>query len=247
MHLVGLTGGIATGKSTVSQMLKQQKTPIVDADLIARKIVERGEPCYFAIIDLFGLGVVDQDGNLNRPKIGQLVFSDQQKRRQLNAITHPVIRLHMLLETLEHFIKMEPLVILDTPLLFEAGLSRFVHTTAVVYCPEDKQKERLMMRDHFSEDEAQQRMNSQMPIEQKKSLASVVIDNSHSLQDTQRQVDQLLNKWKPGFSNLVWYSIFVVPALFGYLGIRLVIQIDKWSKVGFFSRPIPTGQIAPAL
>ncbi|RKP36404.1 dephospho-CoA kinase [Dimargaris cristalligena] len=187
MKILGLTGGIATGKSTVSQVFRHERIPIVDADRIARQVVEPGQPAYRALVRTFGEAILHPDGTLNRPRLGQIVFADEQLRRRLNAITHPAIRRQIAWETLGHYLRGEPLVVLDIPLLFESRLDRFVSDTVVVYCPEDTQLHRLMARDTLDEEACRQRMGAQMSMARKCELADHVVDNSGEREVTQEQ------------------------------------------------------------
>ncbi|RKO92024.1 dephospho-CoA kinase, partial [Blyttiomyces helicus] len=194
MLLIGLTGGISTGKSTVSSHLKKHlpELAIVDADLIARQVVEPSTPALARLRSTFGPEILNPDGSLNRARLGEIVFADSHARRRLNAITHPEIREEMLRRVLGCFLTRERVCVLDTPLLIESGLTKFVHLVVVVFCPEDVQKQRLILRDGFTPDQAQARIDSQMPIAKKRDLANEVIDNSGDLNETHRQVDDLL-------------------------------------------------------
>jgi dephospho-CoA kinase len=133
MLIVGLTGGISTGKSTVSHFVSSQNIPVIDADLIAREIVIPGTTAYQLIVEHFGHGVLTESGNIDRAALGNIIFSNAQERSVLNSITHPRIRLVLLQKVIFEFLKGKKMVILDTPLLFEAGLHRWVHATIVVY------------------------------------------------------------------------------------------------------------------
>jgi dephospho-CoA kinase len=136
--VVGLTGGIATGKSTVSSLLKSSNIPVVDADVLAREVVEPGTPALRAIAKEFGPDVLRDDGSLDRPKLGSIVFSDETKRRKLNAIVHPAVRKGMAWAIVGHWLKGERICVVDVPLLVESKLYRFVGRVVVVYwcvCP----------------------------------------------------------------------------------------------------------------
>jgi dephospho-CoA kinase len=190
---IGLTGGIATGKSTVARMLVERGAALVDADQIAREIVEPGQPALQAIAERFGPGVLREDGTLNRKKLGEIVFADPAERKALEAITHPIIRARMRerMAALEAE-RPDRLVVVDVPLLYESGLESYFERVVVVYVPRDVQKQRLMERDKLSETEAERRLEAQMPIEEKRRRADVVIDNSGTLEETRRQVDAFL-------------------------------------------------------
>lgn len=195
---IGLTGGIATGKSTVSRMLVERGAALVDADQIAREIVEPGQPALQAIVEHFGPGVLREDGTLNRKKLGEIVFNDPAERKVLEAITHPVIRARMRerMAALEAE-RPDRLVVVDVPLLFESGLESYFERVVVVYVPREVQRQRLMARDKLSEAEAERRLAAQMDIEEKRRRADFVIDNSGTLEDTRRQVDALMRMLAP--------------------------------------------------
>ena len=131
--MIGLTGGIATGKSTVSALLRAHNVPVVDADVLARKVVEPGTPALTAIVRAFGPEVLIPDGTLDRPKLGRIVFADEAKRKQLNAIVHPAVRRAMFWSILRCWWRGERVCILDVPLLIEGGLWKWVGKVVVVY------------------------------------------------------------------------------------------------------------------
>jgi len=197
VQVIGLTGGIATGKSTVSAILKNAGAVIIDADRIARRVVKKNLPAYRQILAHFGKSVLLPDGEINRAALGNLIFSDSRKKQLLNSIVHP----HVQKETdrqLRHIAKKKPnaLVILDIPLLLEAGMRKDFSEVIVVYAPEHIQIKRLMERDHISQEDALARIRSQMPIEKKKSLATMVIDNSGPIEDTRKQTLEILQRLK---------------------------------------------------
>jgi len=194
MKLFGLTGGIATGKSTVSEMLRELGANVIDADAIARDIVRPGMPAYEEIIEYFGDGVLDETGNLDREKLGAIVFSDDEKRRRLESLTHPRVYQEMLRQTHELIDRGIEIAVMDVPLLFESGAESWLNPVILVYAPEDVQLERLMKRDECDEEQARARISSQMPIEEKKEKADYVIDNSGSPDDTRAQVESLWKK-----------------------------------------------------
>lgn len=192
---VGLTGGIACGKSTVSRMFAARGAHIVDADVIAREVVLPGQPALASIALRFGSQVLQEDGTLHRKRLGEIVFADARARSDLEAILHPVIRAEMRRQ-MDAWNDTDPgsLVVVDIPLLYESGLDKlfaFEHII-VVYVPRHVQLERLMERDGLSQQEAEKRLASQMPIEDKKRLTDTVIDNSGTLADTERQVEHFL-------------------------------------------------------
>ncbi|MCC3375854.1 dephospho-CoA kinase [Cohnella sp. REN36] len=188
---IGLTGGIATGKSTVARLLVERGAALVDADRIAREIVEPGQAPLAQIADRFGPEVLQADGTLDRRRLGQIVFADAAKRKELEAITHPAIRA-LMRERVEALERERPdrLVVADIPLLYESGLASLYDAVLVVYVPRALQRQRLMARDGLTAEEADKRLSAQMDIEEKKRRADYVIDNSSSLDDTAKQVER---------------------------------------------------------
>ncbi|GIO39334.1 dephospho-CoA kinase [Paenibacillus antibioticophila] len=187
---IGLTGGIATGKSTVSQMLVARGAALIDADVVARRIMEPGHPVLAKVVERFGETVLLADGQLNRKRLGEIVFSDPVERKALEDITHPAIRREMKaeLEALERE-NPERLVVADIPLLYESGLENLYEKIMVVYVPRSLQLERLMQRDALTVQEAELRLAAQMDIEEKRRRADILIDNSRSYEETESQID----------------------------------------------------------
>lgn len=194
--IIGLTGSIASGKSTVSSMIKTLHIPVVDADKLARDVVEPGEEAYLEVIHAFGEEILLEDRTIDRKKLGEIIFSHADKREQLNGIVHPAIRKAMLRQRDEYVQDGAKCVVLDIPLLFESKLTHFVDKTIVVYVEESVQLERLMSRDGYSEVEANQRIKSQLSMNKKARLADAVIDNNGSIKETDVQLKQLLMEWK---------------------------------------------------
>lgn len=187
---IGLTGGIACGKSTVAAMLERRGAHLIDADRIAREVVMPGSPALEQIAARFGQAVIGEDGSLLRKKLGDIVFADADARRDLEAILHPVIRRTMT-DRMREAERDRPqrLVVVDVPLLYESELARMFEEVMLVYVPEPVQLTRLQSRDGLSDEQARSRIAAQMPIERKKQLADIVIDNTGSLEETERQVD----------------------------------------------------------
>lgn len=193
--IIGLTGGIATGKSTVSKMIKELEIPVIDADIIAREVVEIGETAYAKIVDYFGRGILNETGSLDRKKLGEIVFNNDEKRLVLNKIVHPAVR-NRINEKIEQQKKTgNKTIVLDIPLLFESKLTYLVDKIIVVFVDQEIQKQRLKLRDQFSEEEALARIASQMPLKEKLALADEVIDNHGLLDDTSQQLMKILKKW----------------------------------------------------
>lgn len=197
MQVIGLTGGIATGKSTVCAILENAGAVIIDADRIARKLVKKNLPAYRQIVDTFGKSILLPDGEINRTALGDLIFNDPRKKQLLNKIVHPQVGKETDRQ-LKRIEKNNPhaLVILDIPLLLESGLHKNLSEVIVVYTPEHIQINRLMQRDHISQENALARIRSQMPIEEKKKLATIVIDNSGMLEDTRKQTLEIFQRLK---------------------------------------------------
>lgn len=193
--IIGLTGSIASGKSTVSSMLKRKGYPIVDADEIARLVVEPGTPTIQAIREEFGQEVLKEDGSLNREKLGERIFSDQKDRDTLNAIIHPAIRAEMLYQKETHLADGANTVIMDIPLLFESKLQSFVDEIIVVSVSPETQKNRLIQRNKLTDKEAENRIDSQLPMSFKEANADAVIDNNGTLEETEKQLKSILVKW----------------------------------------------------
>lgn len=190
MRLIGLTGGIASGKSTVSRMLREKGAEIIDADLLAREVVEPGQPALLALAQAFP-EVIDANGRLNRPALAAKVFGDLQLRRQVNALTHPHIQ-KLFTDRKQALIAAQvPVAFYDVPLLFENQLQSQMDGVLLIYLPHDVQISRLMARDGLSQSDAEQRIRSQMSLEDKKRMATWIIDNSRSLDDTRQQLDAL--------------------------------------------------------
>jgi len=183
--IAGLTGGIASGKSTVSVFLEDAGAIIVDADKIAREVVQKDRPAWQEIVSSFGQSILLPDGEINRILLGDIIFNDPARKQVLNRIIHPEV----IAETATRLAEIEKnqpsaIVILDVPLLIESGMDTGLSDIIVVYVPEPVQIQRLMIRDALTQAQAQARIRSQMPIEEKKQRATIVIDNSGSREDT---------------------------------------------------------------
>lgn len=192
MYVIGLTGGIATGKSTVSALLAELGLPVVDADKLAREVVEPGQPALAEIRRAFGPGVIAPDGTLDRAALARLVFRDEGARRRLEGIIHPRVRERMRQILAGLASQGESLAVVDVPLLFEAGFDTDVDEVWVVSASEEEQLHRLMVRDGLSEEEARLRIEAQMPLVEKRARADRVIDNNGSPAATRRQVESLV-------------------------------------------------------
>lgn len=192
--VIGLTGGIASGKSTVAGMFADLGAVIIDADKIARDVVDPGQEGLHSIVQHFGEEVLDQEGRLDRKKMGELVFSNEEARKTLNSLLHPLIRSRMEQEKQKALLLHPPLVILDIPLLYESNWQKRLEKVIVVYVPEPLQVQRLMSRNCLTLEEATQRIKAQMPIEEKKQRADFLIDNSGTTEKTKEQVALLFRR-----------------------------------------------------
>jgi dephospho-CoA kinase len=192
MKLVGLTGGVGSGKSTVAEMLRELGATVVDADEAAHAVYEPGSPGFDAVVREFGDEYV-AGGRIDRARLGELVFHDDDARRRLNSIVHPLVRDWMALRTAEAAERGAEVVVQDVPLLFENGLERLFSTVVLVYAPEEVQVERLVSGRGITPDRARAMIAAQMPIESKRGLAHHVINNSGAREDTQAQVRAI---WK---------------------------------------------------
>lgn len=192
--LLGLTGGIASGKSTISRYFSEKSIPVIDADIVARQVVEPGEIGLRRIVNTFGEDVLQDSGELNRKKLGQIIFNDDQKRTQLNDMLSELIRENILSQIKHYQSKNASLIVLDIPLLFEGRYDSIVDEVMVSYIPREVQLTRLMARDNLSKEDALKRINSQMSLDKKKELADVVINNTGNIDKTLQQVNAWLNK-----------------------------------------------------
>ena len=195
MRLIGLTGGIATGKSTVARLLAGRGAALVDADLLAREVVSPGSPALAEIAAVFGPAVLTATGELDRAALGAVVFADPAQRHRLEAITHPRIGALMGERIAAALGSAAPLVVADIPLLFEGGRGELVEGVLLVDAPEEVQLRRLMLRDGIDEAAARARIAAQMPLAEKRRRATWVIDNAGSPQSTAGQVADWWERW----------------------------------------------------
>lgn len=193
---LGLTGSIAAGKSTVSDYLRAQGLTVWDADQAARDVVEPGREALAKIVAAFGPEMLLPDGGLDRKRLGAAIFAEEEKRLLLNAITHPAVKEDFQAARERALAAGTAILVADIPLLFEGGMEEGLDLVCMVYCDDEVRKRRLMERDGLTGEEAALRMACQMPQEEKRRRADVVIDNSGSREDTIRQVDALLAQWR---------------------------------------------------
>ncbi|MEG6584627.1 dephospho-CoA kinase [Dendrosporobacter sp. 1207_IL3150] len=188
MYIIGLTGGIASGKSTVSKMLSELGACIIDADKCAHKLMEPYEPAWYAIVNFFGEDILRPDKTIDRNLLGNKIFNDSEARKSLDSITHPIIK-NYIEERISEFVRVGcGILVLDVPLLYEVGWQYMVNEVWVVYIERETQIQRLMKRNNLSYEQARARINSQMDLTIKAELADKVIDNSKDINNTKCQV-----------------------------------------------------------
>lgn len=193
--VVGLTGGVASGKSLVAHYLKELGAKLIDADEISREIVRPGMPAYQEILQVFGKGILNQDGTIDRKGLGKVVFSNPELLKRLNEITHPGI-LEEVRRRVGEAKKDQAIIVVDAALLIEVGLHREMDRVIVVYVDEETQIKRLMERDGLTEGEAKLRLSAQMPLKEKLKDAHFIIDNSIGMEETRRQVEEVFKELK---------------------------------------------------
>ncbi|GKV04924.1 hypothetical protein SLEP1_g17011 [Rubroshorea leprosula] len=192
MRIVGLTGGISSGKSTVSNLFKSHGIPVVDADVVARDVLKKGTGGYKKVVAAFGRDILLGSGEVDRSKLGQIVFSDPSKRQLLNRLLAPYISSGIFFEILKLWVKGFKVIVLDIPLLFEAKMDKWTNPIIVVWVDPETQLQRLMSRDRTTEEDAGNRINAQMSLDLKRTKADIVIDNTGSLEDLNEQFRKAL-------------------------------------------------------
>ena len=190
---IALTGGIATGKSYVASKIKEAGVPMIDADVLSREVVAPGTPGLAAVRRRFGPDAVRRDGTMDRVRIAQIVFKDKRARLDLEAIIHPAVQ-----KAIDEFFatlpKRTPFAVADIPLLFETGRENQCNAVVVVACPRELQLQRLMERNKLSKEDAERRLNAQLPIDQKVKKATHVIRTEGTFEETDKQVAELIKK-----------------------------------------------------
>ncbi len=191
--VIGLTGGIASGKSTVSAKLKELGAAVIDADLLARDVVRKGEIAYNKIVQCFGADILLPGGDIDRKKLGDIVFSDKEKLELLNSITHPEIINRMKERIQELKAEGAKVIVVDAAILIEMGLHKYVDSVWVLSVDRETQLKRLAERDKYDYREAENRINSQFTDEVRKKYADVVIDNSKPIEEVEKRLEELWN------------------------------------------------------
>ena len=194
MYKIGLTGGIASGKSTVVSMLRQYDAAIIDCDIIARDVVLPGSKGLQAVVRAFGPQALLSDGTMNRAYIGSVVFTNPAKKQELEEILFPLIRQEIRTKITQLEKAGEAVAFLDMPLLFEVKYQSYVNEVWLVYVDAVTQLARLMARNGYTKDEALARIRSQFPIDKKRALSQVIVDNTASLEKTEEQVKAAWNQ-----------------------------------------------------
>ncbi len=194
MIVIGLTGGIACGKSTVGDMFINSGHVVVDSDKISKSILDLKSLGYVEVVEAFGTEIVLPSGHINRKRLGEIIFNDESKRQILNGIVHPKVVDAIKKRLQLHEIEGLEYVVVDIPLLYEAGLEHLVDFVICVRVSKEVQIDRLMTRDNVNEEYALKKISSQMPIDEKCQLADEVIDNSNSILDTKKQLVEILKK-----------------------------------------------------
>lgn len=193
--VIGLTGSIASGKSTIAHKLSEYGIEIIDADKIAREVVEPGKRAYTEVVEAFGPSILRPDETIDRPQLGERIFNNEKERQTLNSIVHPAIRKEMI-ERRDRFVERgDEAVVLDIPLLFESKLTHFVEKILVVSVQPHVQIARLMERNELTREEATRRISSQIPVQEKEALADAVIDNNGTKEESYEQLDEILQQW----------------------------------------------------
>lgn len=194
MKIIGLTGGTGSGKGFVSDRLKQRRAYVIDADILAHKIIEKSKPAYNEIVEYFGNEILDQNGDIIRRKLGNIVFTDKEKLSFLNKCTHKYINIEILkiIDEVKTQSDKYNAIVIDAPLLAEAGLTEICDDIWVVYADPSVREKRIMERDGISQEQAKDRIASQKTWEEYKNLGAVIIDNSSDDENVERQLDALI-------------------------------------------------------
>ncbi len=191
MLTIGLTGGISSGKSTITSWFLEKGIIVLDADQIVRQLQKPGSQLLYDLAHEFGPSVILENGELARDVLGSIIFHDEAAKQKLNAMIHPLVK-QKLVEGMEQAkARGEQLVVLDVPLMFESGFESLVDRTLVVYVPREIQVKRLMKRDQIDESYALAKINSQMSLEKKRDLADYVLNNEYSMRELRTQFEQM--------------------------------------------------------
>lgn len=192
--VLGLTGGIATGKSTADAFFQKKQIPVIDADEIAHHLYDKGKPAYQALVDEYGGQILNSAEEIERQKLGEIVFSDQSKLKELNRLTHPLIYQEIDQVLAFYKEKKTPVVVLDAPVLYETRGEDRCNAVLVITMPEELQIKRLMERNGFSQQEARRRIQAQLPLKEKEAKANYLIHNTGTIKELEEKLTKLLQK-----------------------------------------------------
>lgn len=192
-RIIGLTGGIASGKSTVVKEIRQAGYEVIDADQVVHELQRKGGRLYQALLNFFGPSILQEDGEIDRPKLSKMIFSSLKNRDHSSRLQNQIIQEELMSRKEKLEAKGKPFF-MDIPLLIELDMRHWFNEIWLVYVDQDTQKQRLMNRNHYSEQEARDRIASQMPLQEKLKFADIVIDNNGSLQELTDQIGQILSK-----------------------------------------------------
>uniref|UniRef100_A0A383VGM4 Dephospho-CoA kinase n=1 Tax=Tetradesmus obliquus TaxID=3088 RepID=A0A383VGM4_TETOB len=230
MLVVGLSGGIAAGKSTATRQLIGLGIPVIDCDRVAHDTACKGAWGYRRIVAAFGPGILTETGDIDRARLGQLVFADAAARRRLNKATHAPVAVELLRQLLGHWLCFRRLVVIDMPLLFETGTYKLASSNVVVACRPELQLQRVMLRDSCSAADAKARIAAQMPLERKMQLADVVLENDSSLEQLQEQVLELVATLRKKSQSMKHWLLSPAGVAAGLLGVVLLGRA-AWQSV----------------
>lgn len=194
LKIIGLSGGIASGKSTITNALREMNIPVIDGDEITHDIMQNGSPALLQLVEVFGSEVINNDGSLNRKKLGSLAFGNKRNMEKLNSITHPFIKEEILRQINTYKEAGKKCCVVDGALLMEGIFKDIVDTLILVFLDKDIQIKRLMARNIIGYDEALIRINSQMPFEEKRKYADYIINNSYDVEYTLNQLNRIINE-----------------------------------------------------
>ncbi|MCK1237414.1 dephospho-CoA kinase [Streptococcus uberis] len=195
MTVIGITGGIASGKSTLVKAIREAGFKVIDADQVVHDLQAKGGRLYEALVQTFGHGILTSDGHLDRPKLSEMIFSSSENRELSSSIQNHIIH-EELAKAKDTLAATEAIFFMDIPLLIELGYQEWFDAIWLVYVSPDVQIQRLMARNHYSKEQAEKRLATQLPMDQKKKFADVIIDNNGSIQDLRDQLDQALKGLK---------------------------------------------------